>query len=278
MLSESIISKALHLEFLSKEEGLVLYRELPLSSLMAIGNEIRMKLHPESEVTWLIDRNVNITNVCISACQFCNYYRTKRSADAYITTIEQYCEKIDEMWALGGRQLLLQGGLHPDLGTDYYAGLFKELKSRYPELKLHSLGPPEIAHLAKLDNLSHEAVLSRLIGAGLDSLPGAGAEILADRVRQQISKNKCSAGEWLEVMRVAHRLRMSTSATMMFGHIESLEERFDHLIAIRQVQSEKPDGAAGFISFIPWPFQDEGTSLRKHHGVINKTSAEDTSE
>ena len=124
-------------------------------------------------------------------CQFCNYYRSKRSPEAYITTIEQYCKKIDEMWAIGGRQLLLQGGLHPDLNTDYYAGLFRELKTRYPELKLHSLGPPEIAHLAKLDGITHEEVLSRLMEAGLDSLPGAGAEILVDRVRQKISKNKC---------------------------------------------------------------------------------------
>ena len=275
MLSESIIHKALHLEFLTKEEGIALYTELPLATLMAIGNEIRSRLHPEPIVTWLIDRNVNITNVCVSACQFCNYYRSKKSSEAYITTIEQYCRKIDEMWVLGGRQLLLQGGLHPDLNTAYYEGLFRELKSRFPELKLHSLGPPEIAHLAKLDGITHEAVLSRLMEAGLDSLPGAGAEILVDRVRQKISKNKCSAGEWLEVMRKAHRLGLVTSATMMFGHIETLEERFEHLVAIREVQEEKPAHAAGFISFIPWPFQDEGTTLRKHHGIINTSTSEE---
>lgn len=272
---ELIIKKALHFDFLNIEEGILLYNNLPLADLMALANEIRIKLHPGNEVGWIIDRNVNITNVCISGCQFCNFYRGLHSPDAYVTAIEQYRQKIDEMWALGGRQLLLQGGMHPELGVDYYARLFTELKSIYPQLKLHALGPPEIVHLARLSSGSYEDVLKKLIDAGLDSLPGAGAEILSDRVRRIISKNKCSVKEWLDVMRVAHKLNLTTSATMMFGHIESIEERFNHLVAIRQVQSEKKTGTKGFISFTPWPFQDDNTFLRLKKGVVNNTSSGD---
>lgn len=275
MLYEPIIDKALQFDFLSREEGIHLYKNLPLADLMAIAHEIRMKLHPEMKVGWMIDRNVNITNVCVSACQFCNYYRGPLAKDAYITTFEQYCQKIDEMWKLGGRQLLLQGGLHPDLDTEYYANLFSELKTRYPELKLNALGPPEIVHLARLSSMTYEEVLLKLHNAGLDSLPGAGAEILSDRVRSEISKKKATVQEWLDVMRVAHKLGLPTSATMMFGHIETVEERFDHLIALRQVQSEKASDVPGFLNFIPWPFQDENTFLRNRKGISNTTGAED---
>jgi cyclic dehypoxanthinyl futalosine synthase len=271
----SIISRALALEFLTPGEGIHLYQTLTLPELMAIADAIRYKLHPARTVTWLIDRNVNITNVCVSACKFCNYYRGPRHKDAYITTIDEYKQKIDEMWKLGGRQLLLQGGLHPELGLAYYTKLFRELKQLYPELKLHALGPAEVHHIAMLDSVSYEEVLKQLSAAGLDSLPGAGAEILVDRVRQEVSKNKCTAGQWLDVMRAAHNMNISTSATMMFGHLETLEERFAHFEVIRQVQSEKPAGSIGFISFIPWPFQDEGTFLNRHDGITNQVSGEE---
>lgn len=157
----------------------------------------------------------------------------------------------------------MQGGHHPELGLDYYYNLFKTLKQLFPELKLHALGPPEIVHIAQLGNYSYEHVLSKLMEAGMDSMPGPGAEILNDRVRRIISNGKCSAQEWLDVMRVAHQLGLTTTATMMFGHIETIEERIEHLILIRQVQSEKPENSKGFIAFIPWPFQDEGTLLNK---------------
>jgi cyclic dehypoxanthinyl futalosine synthase len=189
--------------------------------------------------------------------------------------MDQYRTKIEETFRFGGDQLLLQGGHHPDLGLAFYVDLFKALKNEFPNLKLHALGPPEIAHISKLEGISHEQVLKALKLAGLDSLPGAGAEILNDRVRRMISKGKCSGGEWLDVMRAAHRLDITSSATMMFGHVETIEERFEHLISIRQVQSEKPSHAKGFIAFIPWPFQDEGTLLRNVRGIRNHVSAEE---
>jgi cyclic dehypoxanthinyl futalosine synthase len=272
---DSISCKALKGEFLSREEGMELYRSMPLPDMMQVAFELRKKLHPGNKVSWLIDRNVNITNVCISACKFCNYFRGINHPEAYITSLDEYRQKIDEMWKLGGRQLLLQGGLHPKLGIEFYTGLFQTLKTEYPELKLHALGPAEVVHLSKMEGLTYTEVLKRLIEAGMDSLPGAGAEILVDRVRSAISKNKCTAGEWLGVMRAAHQLNILTSATMMFGHIETPEERLDHLLAIRQVQSEKPEGATGFISFIPWPFQDDGTWLQKHEGIHNSVTATD---
>lgn len=275
MNTQKLYYKALELDFLSTKEGLSLYQHAPTSELMAVAKEIRQKLHPGNKVGWIIDRNINITNVCNSGCQFCNFFRSEKSADAFITTIDEYKQKIEETFARGGEQLLLQGGLHPKLGLEYYTGLFSELKSLYPNLKLHALGPPEIVHIAKLENQSYAFVLKALIKSGLDSLPGAGAEILADRVRSTISKCKCTAGEWLDVMREAHKLGMITSSTMMFGHIETLEERIEHLAKLRQVQSEKPESDVGFISFTPWPFQDENTTLNKRYGITNETTAND---
>jgi cyclic dehypoxanthinyl futalosine synthase len=223
-------------------------------------------------VTLIIDRNVNITNVCISGCKFCNFYRSGHSQEAYITTIQDYCAKIEEMKKLGGNQLLLQGGMHPELRLGFYENLFAGLKSRYPDLRLHALGPPEIVHLAKLEKLPFKIVLQRLVAAGLDSLPGAGAEILVDRVRKILSPVKCTASEWLYVMKAAHELDLTTSATMMFGHIETIEERLEHMVAIRRIQSEKPAGHKGFLSFIPWPFQDENTVLKEKSGIHNKVT------
>ncbi len=270
-----LVNKALLSSFLSVEEGVELFRQLPLGELMELGHTMRKKHHPGNEVTWIIDRNVNITNACISGCRFCNFYRPVNSPDVFITTLEEYEEKIKEMECLGGNQLLLQGGMHPHLGISYYTGLFRNLKSRFPELKLHALGPPEIVHLSKMESLSFEDVLKVLTEAGLDSLPGAGAEILSDRVRKIVSPVKCTTGEWLEVMKAAHRLGLTTSATMMFGHIETLEERIEHLVRIRDCQSEKPDHSKGFISFIPWPFQDEHTALREKSGIRNTVTPEE---
>jgi cyclic dehypoxanthinyl futalosine synthase len=189
--------------------------------------------------------------------------------------MDQYREKILETFQLGGEQLLLQGGHHPELGLSFYTNLFSSLKSEFPKLKLHALGPPEVAHIAKLEGMSHRDVLIALQKAGLDSLPGAGAEILNDRVRRMISKGKCNGREWLDVMRAAHQLGITTSATMMFGHVETIEERLEHLVWIRQVQAEKPAGSKGFIAFIPWPFQDEGTLLRNVKGIRNQVSADE---
>jgi len=230
---------------------------------------------PDNIVSWIIDRNSNTTNVCIANCKFCNFYRRPGHDESYITSIDEYRVKIDELFEYGGEQLLLQGGHHPDLGLAFYCDLFSELKSIYPSLKLHALGPPEIAHICKLENMSHSEVLSALKDAGLDSLPGAGAEILNDRVRRLISKGKCTGGEWLDIMRAAHQVHLTTSATMMFGHIETNLERMEHLADIRQVQSEKPDDAKGFLAFIPWPFMDEDTILKKLKRARNSCTGDE---
>jgi cyclic dehypoxanthinyl futalosine synthase len=186
-----------------------------------------------------------------------------------------YRKKIEETLKWGGDQLLLQGGHHPDLGLSFYTNLFRQLKSEFPNLKLHALGPPEIAHICQLEKMSHEDVLRELHAAGLDSLPGAGAEILNDRVRRLISKGKCGAQEWLDIMRAAHRIGLTTSATMMFSHVETLMERMEHLVDIRKVQSEKPKDAVGFLAFIPWPFMDDGTLLKKLKRARNTCTADE---
>lgn len=271
-----LYQKALNLEPLSLEEGLFLYHHAPLSELMNVAHSIRnIKKNNSPYVTWIIDRNVNTTNVCVANCKFCNFYRIPGHPEAYITDIETYKKKIQETFDLGGEQLLLQGGHHPDLGLDYYVTLFKQLKQLFPNLKLHALGPPEIVHIAQLGNYSYEYVLSKLIEAGMDSMPGPGAEILSDRVRHIISNGKCNTQEWLDVMRAAHRLGLTTTATMMFGHIETIEERIQHLILIREVQYEKPTNTKGFIAFIPWPYQDEGTLLNKVRKIKNQTTTDE---
>jgi len=275
MTIDNLLQRALNLEFLSIEEGVFLFENAPTSELMYVGNELKKLKKKDNKVTWIIDRNLNTTNVCTANCKFCNFYRIPGHTESYITDIETYKVKIDETFRYGGEQLLLQGGHHPDLGLDYYVNLFRELKKLYPTLKLHSLGPPEVAHIAKLGGYTHTHVLQALVEAGLDSLPGPGAEILNDRVRRLISKGKCGGQEWLDVMRAAHQLNITTSATMMFGHIETTYERFEHLVWLRQVQSEKPAHAKGFIAFIPWPFQDDGTLLNRHKGIKNNVTADE---
>jgi cyclic dehypoxanthinyl futalosine synthase len=193
-----ILSRAMAGEYLSLQDGLQLWDQAQMGQLVFAADMIRRRMHPDNSVTWLIDRNVNITNVCMSMCTFCNFCRPRKHPEAYITTLEQYRQKIDEMVALGGDQLLLQGGMHPDLGLDFYIHLFRSLKSYYPSLKLHALGPPEIVYLAKTEGMTYEKVLTELIAAGLDSLPGAGAEILSDRVRTELSAKKATVEEWLK--------------------------------------------------------------------------------
>jgi cyclic dehypoxanthinyl futalosine synthase len=273
---QSLLKRAQALDFLTIEEGVFLYEQATTAELMFVANEIRnIKKNNSKKVTWQIDRNLNTTNVCIANCKFCNFYRIPGHKDAYITDIETYKTKIEETIKYGGDQLLLQGGHHPDLGLSFYVNLFKELKSLFPSIKLHSLGPPEIAHITKLEKSTHTEVLKALVEAGLDSLPGAGAEILNDRVRRLISKGKCTGREWLDVMRACHQLNITTSATMMFGHVETIYERFEHLVWLREVQSEKPEHAKGFLAFIPWPFQDDGTLLKRVKGVSNNVSSDE---
>jgi cyclic dehypoxanthinyl futalosine synthase len=262
-----IYRKALNLTSITREEGIELYTYAPVEELMFIANKLRQLHNPGNIVGWMIDRNVNLTNICFSQCTFCNFCRKKGSDDGYVTSAEEYKSKIDELYSLGGDQLLLQGGMNPDLGISFYVDLFSMLKRLYPSLKLHALGPPEIVYLAKKEKLTFNEVLSTLMMAGLDSLPGAGAEILSDRVRKIVSPAKSTTSEWIEVMREAHKLNLPTSATMMYGHIETAGERIDHLILLRELQSQKPSDNHGFITFIPWPFQDEGTVLLKKHGI-----------
>ncbi len=270
-----LYDRALKGEFLSVEEGEFLFHQAPLSDLMMVANERRKIMVPHGKVTWIIDRNMNTTNVCVANCKFCNFYRIPGHPESYVTDIETYKEKIEETFRYGGEQLLLQGGHHPELGLDYYTNLFRELKILYPQLKLHALGPPEVAHICKLSKVSHREALLALKEAGMDSMPGPGAEILNDRVRRLISKGKCGAQEWLDIMHEAHEIGLTTTATMMFGHIETVAERLEHLVKIREVQARKPEGAKGFIAFIPWTFQDVDTLLRRVRGTKNLTTGEE---
>lgn len=275
MHSKQLLERALEKEFLSAEEGQFLFKHAETAELMFVANELRQALVPGNFVTWQIDRNVNTTNACIANCKFCNFFRHPKHKEVYVTDIETYKEKIEETINYGGDQLLLQGGHHPELGLNYYTKLFRELKTLYPEIRLHALGPPEVAHICKIGGYTHIEALTALKNAGMDSMPGAGAEILSDRVRRWISKGKCSGQEWLDIMRVAHQIGLTTSATMMFGHIETIEERFDHLVKIREVQSEKPKQENGFLAFIAWPFMDDGTLLQRVKGINNNVTSDE---
>jgi cyclic dehypoxanthinyl futalosine synthase len=275
MQLEELYEKALDFGSLEVEEGMFLFEHSPLTELMFVADELRKKQVPHGKVTWQIDRNVNTTNVCIANCKFCNFYRIPGHPEAYITDMPAYRKKIEETIRYGGDQLLLQGGHHPELGLDFYTKTFRQIKQEYPTIKLHALGPPEVAHISKLEKMPHHDVLKALKEAGLDSLPGAGAEILIDRVRRLISKGKCGADEWLAIMHEAHKLNITTSATMMFGHVETIRERFEHLVKIREVQAKKPEHAKGFLAFIPWTFQDVDTLLTRIRGVHNLTTPEE---
>ncbi len=274
MKIKTIYSKALKGQFLTNQEGAFLYRNAPLEVMMLIANELR-KIHVASnKVTWQIDRNVNITNVCIAGCKFCNFHCAINDGRAYTTTLDEYRVKINEMLSMGGEQLLLQGGLHPKLGLGFYKDLFSALKKEYPQVKLHALGPPEIAHIAKLEKTSTTQVLKELRDAGLESLPGGGAEILVDRVRQKLSPGKPTAKQWFDVMAEAQQMGMLTTATMMYGHIETIEERIEHLVKVRDLQSQKTDNDIGFSAFICWPYQSKGTKLEQM-GVTSSTSIDE---
>ena len=271
--AEEIYEKCLKRDPLTAEEAYWLYEQAPLQELALTADRVRRAVVPDLEVvTWQIDRNVNITNVCISGCHFCNFHcKPHQTERAFITTLDEYKEKIERMLALGGDQLLLQGGLHPKLGIDFYEELFSTLKSLYPQVRLHALGAPEVAHIARISGLTTLDTLKRLIAAGLDSLPGAGAEILDPGVRKAISPAKPSVEEWIQVMHEAHCLNLPTSATMMYGHVETSRQRVDHLLRIRDLQARCPEGHYGFLAFIPWIFRSSGTELERQ-GVATRFS------
>ncbi len=243
---------------ISASDALALYRGAPVSLLGELADEVRARKHPDGIVTYIIDRNVNYTNVCVARCNFCAFYRPVGSGEGYVLGFEEIFRKIDETIALGGVQLLLQGGHNPDLPIEWYEDLFRAVKQRYPTFKLHALSPPEVIHISRLSRLSVTQVIDRLVAAGLDSVPGGGAEILVDRVRKLLNcYGKATADEWLDVMRQAHRAGLRTTATMMYGHVETVEERLEHLLRLRALQDE----TGGFTAFITWSYQPEHTEL-----------------
>lgn len=243
---------------LTSEEGLALFA-LPLLELGAAADARCRALHPGPVRTYVVGRNINYTNVCTSCCTFCAFFRAPRSPEAYLLSVDAILAKVAEMVAAGGTEMLLQGGLHPDLRLAWYEDVFRAVDAAFPTVQIHALSPPEVLHLAEQEGLPVPAVLARLQAAGLDSLPGGGAEILVDRVRREISPRKFSSDQWLEVMREAHRLGMPTTATMMYGHLETLAERIAHLERIRALQDE----TGGVLGFIPWPFQPGATPLAR---------------
>jgi cyclic dehypoxanthinyl futalosine synthase len=258
MTLERIASKVRAGARIDRAEALELYRQASTPLLGELADGIRARLHPERAVTYIIDRNVNYTNVCVARCNFCAFYRPVGSSEGYVLGFEEIFRKIDETIELGGGQLLLQGGHNPDLPLEWYEDLFRAVKGRYPEFRLHALSPPEVIHLTRMSRLSIAEVIERLIAAGLDSIPGGGAEILVDRVRKLLNcYNKATADEWLDVMRHAHRAGLRTTATMMYGHVETLEERLEHLFRLRELQDE----GRGFTAFITWSYQPEHTEL-----------------
>jgi cyclic dehypoxanthinyl futalosine synthase len=241
---------------ITPDEALRLYLEAPTYWLARMADAVRARKHPEGVVTYIIDRNVNYTNVCVARCNFCAFYRPVGHGEGYVLGFEEIFRKIDETIAVGGVQLLLQGGHNPDLPLEWYEDLFRAVKQRYPAFRLHALSPPEVVHLSRLSRLPVPAVLERLIAAGLDSVPGGGAEILVDRVRRLLNcYGKATADEWLDVMRHAHRAGLRTTATMMYGTVETVEERIEHLLRLRALQDE----TGGFTAFITWSYQPEHT-------------------
>ncbi len=265
-MKKRIISKILEGERLNEDEALKLF-DFDLAELGYLARIVRFRLNPERIVTYVVDRNINYTNICISGCKFCAFYKPPGSPDGYVLSFEELGKKIEETIALGGYQILLQGGLHPDLSLEFYEKMLNFIKTNYPQIHVHGFSPPEIVHFSRKSDLSIEEVLKRLIKSGLDSIPGGGAEILSDRVRGLLSPNKATSEEWLKVMEIAHKLGLKTTATMMFGHIETREEIVEHLLKIRNLQ----DKTGGFTAFIPWTFQPKNTKL---HYLTKVGSAE----
>ncbi len=242
----------------SPAQALELYTQAPTALLGRLADDRRRLKHPENAVTYIIDRNVNYTNICVARCKFCAFYRTVGAEGGYTLGFDEIFAKIDETMRLGGGQLLLQGGHNPDIPLKWYEDLFREVKRRYPTFKLHALSPPEVIHISRLSQLTVADVIERLIAAGLDSIPGGGAEILVDRVRRILNcYNKATADEWLDVMRQAHRAGLRTTATMMYGTVETIEERLEHLFRLRALQDE----TGGFTAFIAWSYQPGHTEL-----------------
>jgi cyclic dehypoxanthinyl futalosine synthase len=253
---DSIANKVLNGGRVDRAEALNLYRYAPTHLLGRLADSIRARKHPDRIVTYIIDRNVNYTNVCVARCNFCAFYRPVGSSDGYVLGFDEIFQKIDETIAVGGNQLLLQGGHNPDLPMGWYEDLFRAVKSRYPAFKLHALSPPEVLHISRLNQIPVPTVIERLVAAGLDSIPGGGAEILVDRVRKLLNcYGKATSDEWLGVMREAHRAGLRTTATMMYGTVETDEERIEHLMRLRDLQDETD----GFTAFITWSYQPEHT-------------------
>lgn len=263
---KSVAEKILAGKRISGDEFLKLAQSNNLHQLGFLADTIRRRLHPEPVVTFVIDRNINYTDICISACKFCAFFKTPEDGNGSILSNEELAQKIEETKSLGGTQILLQGGLHPDKPLEFYEDMLRFMKSL--GIHIHGFSPPEICHFAELSGLNTREVLQRLINAGLDSIPGGGAEILTDRVRQKLAPRKCSADEWIQVMEEAHNLGLRTTATMMFGHIETMEERLEHLQRIRDLQ----DRTSGFTAFIPWPFQPDNTALAASENIEKETA------
>jgi cyclic dehypoxanthinyl futalosine synthase len=253
----NLLDNAVAGERLTPEEGLRLLKCRDLAALGRAANEVTERLHAENYRTYNIDRNINYTNICTAVCDFCAFYRAPRSAEGYVLDREEIFRKIEETEALGGDQILMQGGLHPDFKLEWYEDLLRAIKERFPQVNIHGFSPPEIHHFTKVSKLPLREVLVRLKAAGLGSLPGGGAEILVDRVRKAITRGKVLTDDWLNVNRVWHELGGRSTATMMFGHIETLEERIEHLERLRQLQDE----TGGFTAFICWTFQPEHTEM-----------------
>ncbi|MCP4944540.1 MAG: dehypoxanthine futalosine cyclase [Planctomycetaceae bacterium] len=252
-----ILDKAIAGERLSPDDGLALLESHDLAAIGSAADQVSRRMHPEPYRTYNVDRNINYTNVCTAVCNFCAFYRGPKSDEGYVLSREQLLEKVEETVALGGNQILMQGGLHPKFKIEWYEDLLRDIKDKFPEVNVHGFSPPELHHFTKVNNMSLREVLERLKAAGLGSIPGGGAEILVDRVRSELTRGKCMTDEWLEVMRVWHQLGGISTATMMFGHLETLPERIEHLERVRQVQDE----TNGFTAFICWTFQPDNTEL-----------------
>lgn len=252
-----ILDKAIAGERISSQEALSLLESGDLSAIGQAAHAVTSRLHPESYRTYNIDRNINYTNICTAVCDFCAFYRTPKSPDGYVLDRQELLQKIQETVELGGNQILMQGGLHPHFKLEWYEELLRDIKERFPEVNIHGFSPPELFHFTKVNKLSIEEVLERLKQAGLGSIPGGGAEILVDRVRAAITRGKVMTDDWLNVMRVWHQMGGNSTATMMFGHAETLAERVEHLDRVRQLQ----DQTSGFTAFICWTFQPENTQM-----------------